>query len=344
MDTVTYSFSSAELAGINDAYTAAKSGGGSYADIYITILDAISTSDGSGPKSGVDPAVWVWMSGAYKVNTRAGDFASFIRSYSEAQYEARFGGASSTSIQTASDEIAALVGLNIIQNTTLPDLNQIGNLDAVETTQGYFLGDPAGWSGNPLFLFLGDSSFFGLSNFGSQSSSPDNTMSHLLYDPDVKEVFLGDDEGTTFDPNSDGDQVYADGGDDIINASDAFGYNILDGGTGSDTVSYESTSQGVNVDLTGIFGGLATGAEIDTDVLQNNENVTGGSGDDALIGSSAANVFDGRDGTDILNGGAGNDTLIGGAGADQLTGDDGDDIIYIDDYDTFLREMLATIP
>ncbi|MCB1479112.1 MAG: VCBS repeat-containing protein, partial [Rhodobiaceae bacterium] len=51
------------------------------------------------------------------------------------------------------------------------------------------------------------------------------------------------------------------------------------------------------------------------------ENVTGGSGNDTLTGTSGANV---------ISGGAGNDSLVGGAGDDVLSGGTGNDTIALD--------------
>jgi Ca2+-binding RTX toxin-like protein len=48
------------------------------------------------------------------------------------------------------------------------------------------------------------------------------------------------------------------------------------------------------------------------------ENVTGGSGNDTLIGNSAANVLIGGGGNDKINGGAGADMLTGGNGSDTF--------------------------
>src|SRR5690606_27665292 len=57
------------------------------------------------------------------------------------------------------------------------------------------------------------------------------------------------------------------------------------------------------------------------------ENVTSGSGNDALTGNSLANVLDGGAGNDDLRGGFDNDTLRGGEGNDQLWGEQGDDLL-----------------
>ena len=58
------------------------------------------------------------------------------------------------------------------------------------------------------------------------------------------------------------------------------------------------------------------GTVIETDSVQNFENISGGDGDDKLTGNAGANY---------LFGGAGDDLLIGGAGADTLRGFNGND-------------------
>lgn len=120
--------------------------------------------------------------------------------------------------------------------------------------------------------------------------------------------------------------------------------NVLDGGAGIDTVSYEASDAGVLVRLdnvrtgTGSFwqnlvgaiedgladgiGGFATG-----DRLINFENVTGSAHSDTLFGNNIANVLKGGGGNDILYGDDGNDSLYGGVGSDTLFGGDGADRI-----------------
>ncbi|PWB58500.1 MAG: hypothetical protein C3F17_18490, partial [Bradyrhizobiaceae bacterium] len=91
-------------------------------------------------------------------------------------------------------------------------------------------------------------------------------------------------------------------------------------GTGSDTLSYDGTTEGVTVDLA---AGSATGFTS----IANIENVTGGAGNDTLTGDDSANVLDGGGGSDTLMGGGGDDTIYvagnddifhGGAGTDTL--------------------------
>jgi len=129
--------------------------------------------------------------------------------------------------------------------------------------------------------------------------------------------------------------------------------NSFSGGGGVDTVSYADHLLPVTVTIDGTANDGQSGEfdNVATDV----ENLIGGSGNDSLTGSSAANVFDGGTGADVLKGLGGIDTvtyasrtqplvvtidnkandgevgeldnvftdienLIGGSGADKLTG------------------------
>ncbi|CAN5294225.1 calcium-binding protein [soil metagenome] len=104
----------------------------------------------------------------------------------------------------------------------------------------------------------------------------------------------------------------------------------LDGGVGTDLLSYATYTSSVSVNL-------ATGAATNVNGgVSNVENATGGSGNDYLAGSLSNNLLSGGAGHDImlggagddtLNGGDGNDILIGGPGADTLNGGNNDDIL-----------------
>ena len=107
--------------------------------------------------------------------------------------------------------------------------------------------------------------------------------------------------------------------DDTLVSGD--GANRLDGGTGTDTVSYDGTTTAVAVNLTTQLASGGAG----NDVLVSIENAIGGSGADSLTGSSAANLLSGGDGNDTLVGLGGDDVLLGGAGDDSLLGGDGID-------------------
>ena len=100
------------------------------------------------------------------------------------------------------------------------------------------------------------------------------------------------------------------------------GDNIIDGGTGIDTVVYDRSSAGVTVSLA-MTGAQATGGS-GSDSLLNIENLTGGNFNDILTGNAGANVLFGGVGNDFLLGGLGNDTYRFGRGygVDTLVEDD----------------------
>jgi len=97
------------------------------------------------------------------------------------------------------------------------------------------------------------------------------------------------------------------------------GNNVLNGGAGIDTVSYEHAAAGVTVNLTLITAQNTIGAG--TDSLAGIENLTGSAYDDVLTGNSSANVLAGGTGNDRLTGGSGDDVFVfqAGFGHDVVT-------------------------
>jgi len=105
------------------------------------------------------------------------------------------------------------------------------------------------------------------------------------------------------------------------------GLDVLIGGAGTDTVDYSSRTGDLNVTIGNGFaddGELFEFDRVDITV----ESVTGGSGNDTLVGSTSANTLRGGAGNDNLQGGDGNDKLYGDAGDDTLIGDAGADNLY----------------
>jgi Ca2+-binding RTX toxin-like protein len=93
---------------------------------------------------------------------------------------------------------------------------------------------------------------------------------------------------------------------------------IVDMGVGGDWLRFTGSSVGVSIDLT---ANTASGFIS----IANVENAAGGSGNDTITGSGAANNLIGNDGTDTIDGAGGNDTINGGNGDDTLTGGSGGD-------------------
>ena len=120
------------------------------------------------------------------------------------------------------------------------------------------------------------------------------------------------------------------------------GADKLDGGGGTDTLSYTSSNAGVTIDLNegdGNFdpgvsaiktssGGHAAGDNVK---FQSFVNIIGSAHSDNLTGDNDDNKLEGRGGNDTLKGGEGNDTLDGGLGGDTLDGEDGDDTVTYED-------------
>ena len=98
-------------------------------------------------------------------------------------------------------------------------------------------------------------------------------------------------------------------GNDILTGDAAA--NVLTGGAGNDTASYQNETTNLTIDLT-LATQSSAGSGADGDKLISIENVTGGTGNDVLTGDAGANRLDGGGGDDTIEGGAGNDTLIGG--------------------------------
>ncbi|WP_160005264.1 VCBS domain-containing protein [Rhizobium sp. 18055] len=99
------------------------------------------------------------------------------------------------------------------------------------------------------------------------------------------------------------------------------GFDSVSHSSGSQTVTFNDgffTFRGGSFDYTASDGKAATSGHVDVDYT-GSSSVTGGAGNDILIGR-------GSDG-DSLNGRGGNDILIGGNGDETLNGGDGDDIL-----------------
>jgi Ca2+-binding RTX toxin-like protein len=149
--------------------------------------------------------------------------------------------------------------------------------------------------------------------------------SHLADD-----IFGGNGDDTLFGQAGE-DRLY--GGDDNDRLVGGQGADLLDGGNGFDWVAYNTSSQGVTVDLENRegFGGDAQG-----DTYVSIEAVLGSSHGDLIIGNAGDNTLMGGAGNDQIVGGAGKDRIAGGSGSDLLTGDTG--AIGIHSADVFVFE------
>ena len=170
---------------------------------------------------------------------------------------------------------------------------------------------------------MGQSTYTDLAplNFGNFSQAGD------------KVVILGDGDAETIFASRVNDVIKAGGGRDIIVTN--LGQDRVDGGKGSDTVSYLERNVAINVTLDGSHRVDVKVNGLVEDKIKNVENVSGGSADDILRGDSLANSFKGNSGADKLRGMGGNDKLEGGFGVDKLWGGSGNDkFVFASPVDT----------
>ncbi|MEJ5990922.1 calcium-binding protein [Ramlibacter sp. PS3R-8] len=115
---------------------------------------------------------------------------------------------------------------------------------------------------------------------------------------------------------------FGDGGDDMVFAglsSDLV--ELLDGGTGIDTLDTTSWGGDYVIDM-------ATGAtNFINESFVHFEKLVTGAGNDGITGTSGANTIQTGSGNDTLDGGGGNDSLSGGEHEDQITGGAGKDTL-----------------
>ncbi|MCP5084534.1 MAG: calcium-binding protein [Alphaproteobacteria bacterium] len=124
------------------------------------------------------------------------------------------------------------------------------------------------------------------------------------------------------------DTIDARDGDDIIIINDSL--DSINGGNGTDELRF-ATSLDVFANLNA--GGYDVDGVAGT-MLSDIENITGGTGNDALIGDAGDNVIDGGGGNDFIASGTGDDTIFGRAGSDFVSlgdlnndfADGGDDV------------------
>jgi Ca2+-binding RTX toxin-like protein len=137
----------------------------------------------------------------------------------------------------------------------------------------------------------------------------------------------GDDDDKLLGGNHN-DSLFGEAGDDSLwgqNLDDCLdggaGADYFTGGKGFDTADYSTRTANLYIEIernySSRFGKSGVSGEHDN-VLNDVENITAGSGNDRLIGSSLPNVIKGNAGADTIYGMAGADTLLGGAGDDRF--------------------------
>ncbi|MBM2617132.1 calcium-binding protein [Actinoplanes sp. LDG1-06] len=127
--------------------------------------------------------------------------------------------------------------------------------------------------------------------------------------------------GNDIEDGGPGDDVFSQNADPWKSDADAFV-----GGSGFDTVSYELRAKPVAADPDAVKGDDGAAGEHDT-LGTSIEAVTGGRGNDRLIGSVRDEEFRGGPGNDVIAAGGGDDHLWGDSGNDYLNGASGSDTV-----------------
>jgi Ca2+-binding RTX toxin-like protein len=123
------------------------------------------------------------------------------------------------------------------------------------------------------------------------------------------------------------DRLWGQDGADTFPSELIDGADEYNGGPGVDHVAYTQRAARVMVLLDGAPNDGDPAAAEGDNVRLDVENVTGGSRDDVLLGSTFDNRLDGALGNDHLEGRGGADTLVGGLGSDRLFGGFGNDVL-----------------
>ena len=124
------------------------------------------------------------------------------------------------------------------------------------------------------------------------------------------------------------DKLYGGAGDDYLAPGTAVTASLLpdvvDGGDGVDTISYEDTSDAMRISLAAGTAFVGTWTQVAA-TIANVENVACGGGNDQITGNSAGNKLYGGGGDDVLSPGRSNlrlnvtDLVDGGAGLDTVS-------------------------
>jgi len=185
-----------------------------------------------------------------------------------------------------------------VGDTVIENLNE--GTDAVQTSlNSYTLG-----ANVENLTFTGTGSFIGTGN-------------------ELANAITGGAGNDTLSGGAGNDALNGGTGDDILIGG--LGNDTLTGGAGVDTASYAGEIDAMFVDLVAGTARRGSAAAAIEDTLATIENVTGGSGNDAITGSAAANVLIAGAGNDSILAGGGNDIIIGGFGDDLMNGGAGAD-------------------
>jgi Ca2+-binding RTX toxin-like protein len=246
-------------------------------------------------------------------STNTGDAAGDVYGNIEALYGSKFGD-SLTGFTFVTNFLRGLEGDDTLTGGITNDI-LIGDAGADQLNGGggtdiasYLLST----SGVAAFMVTSGS------NTGDAAGDTFNGIENLV-GSNFNDQLGGDMGANSLLGQSGNDSLFGGGGDDVLTGG--LGADLLDGQDGIDTVAYDNSAAGVNINLSG--ASASSGGEAQGDTFSNVENIIGSSFGDVLAGSSVANTIFGGAGNDTLVGNGGEDLLEGGAGGDALNGEGG---------------------
>jgi Ca2+-binding RTX toxin-like protein len=345
----------AELRVLRDAAAAGdQSITGKWRPVYDELYSFIGGD--TGPVTGVDHNVWLWLRGARFVNSDEGPFAALIREYTNVQHKLRYGVAmSNVELNIASNGIAAGFIAEWIPynpadaaNALVPDIKTTGATDAGPVAAQIFnkdlaTGDYAPWAGTFLFANLGEPAFYR------------DWVLKALDNPNTRA-----DSGKTLESGGYDIISIAQGIQDLSTWALASGLTsisaMLDAGCTAHQLSqYNSVRDALALEANAKFrlayGLIATDPDIKigsdtfgylnvaTNVGKSANYAVGTTGND-IIGLNAApngsRVTNVPGSTDVVNAGRGNDTIQGSSGRDMIDGGEGTDTLRYSELDNSL--------
>lgn len=282
-------------------------GGNARANMYDLIHQIIQQPDAFGNTA--DVRVVAWFGAAAQANRGEGGASDLIRDYTHAQLLLRSGSEISnisSVLQNASNAIADAVLADIRESIDtvsgekyygLPALHEIGEKDAAKTLEqlAMFSSAPGIWSGNPLFIGLGDSSFWQGTILGDTTDTYDLAVSikSLIYSGIRSIPNMIDLVSLWWGQGGEGRGLALQNVAQAISSTDTFLQNAYG-------------QYGVNlINLSGSM--LVLGSEGDDSNLDQGIGLTadalihGGSGNDHLYGSSGSDTLDGGTGEDYVS-------------------------------------------
>jgi Ca2+-binding RTX toxin-like protein len=210
---------------------------------------------------------------------------------------------------------------------------------------------PIGVSPQPASIDTGFVASVFRTSFGTERTYLEATITQVenVIGSSRADIIIGDRRANELSGGGSDDLISGETGADTVSGeagADTFesyadqATDVIDGGSGIDTVTYIRSDRTVIVTLaedgeagsTTMLGpsGVVIGPNfVLEDQLIAIENITGSNSTDRIQGNSEDNHFKGLAGNDLLFGGGGTDILNGGSGQDDLTGGPGADTFRV---------------